>query len=57
MGRIYIKYGPPEQIERVTNDAFRPPTEIWYYYSRDLTFVFQDMDGFGRYRMVGPRER
>lgn len=54
-GRIHIKYGPPDQIERILNDAYRPPTEIWYYYGRNLTYVFQDLDGFGRYRLAGSR--
>ncbi len=55
MGKIYIKYGAPDRVERVQNDTLGPPTEIWYYYSRNATFVFQDRDGFGRYRLVGTR--
>jgi len=51
-GRIYIKYGAPDNIEKVTNDAYRPPTEIWYYYSRNASYVFQDLEGFGRFRLV-----
>jgi GWxTD domain-containing protein len=55
-GRIYILYGAPEQTERRTNDPSYPvPTEIWYYYARGLTFVFQDPEGFGDYRLTGSR--
>ena len=55
MGRIYIKYGPPEQVDRTVSDVGRTPTEIWTYYGRNATFVFQDRDGFGRFRLVGTR--
>jgi GWxTD domain-containing protein len=55
MGRIHIKYGAPDLVERVGNDPLGAPTEIWYYYARHATFVFQDPDGFGRYRLVGTR--
>jgi GWxTD domain-containing protein len=55
MGRIYIKYGPPEQVDRTVSDVSGIPTEIWTYYGRNATFVFQDQDGFGRYRLVGTR--
>jgi GWxTD domain-containing protein len=55
MGRIYIKYGPPEQVDRTVSNVSGIPTEIWTYYGRNATFVFQDQDGFGRYRLVGTR--
>ncbi len=55
MGRIYIKYGPPEQVDRTVSDVGGIPTEIWTYYGRNATFVFQDQDGFGRFRLVGTR--
>lgn len=53
MGRVYIKYGAPDNVDRSVNDPYRPPTEIWYYYARNATYVFQDLEGFGRYRLVG----
>lgn len=48
-GEIYIKFGPPENIERKfpTNG---PTTEIWTYSSRK--FVFQATTGFGDFRLV-----
>ena len=48
-GRIYIRFGPPDQVEQVLDDSAGPAAEIWYYYGRNATFVFQDLDGFGRY--------
>lgn len=52
MGRVYIKYGPPDEVERHPFNFDRPPEEIWYYYKDRWTFVFVDRDGFGRYELV-----
>ncbi len=52
MGRVYIKYGPPDEVERHPFNFDRPPEEIWYYYRDRWTFVFVDRDGFGRYELV-----
>ena len=56
LGRIYIKYGAADQIERFVDETYRYPTEVWYYYTRNITFIFQDQDGFGRYRLTGTRQ-
>jgi GWxTD domain-containing protein len=56
-GRIYIQFGPPDREERLDGDLSRFPTLVWYYYGRGLTFVFQDQDGFGAYRLSGRRRR
>ena len=52
MGRVYIKYGPPDEVDRRPFNFDRPPEEIWYYYREKWTFVFVDRDGFGRYELV-----
>ena len=52
MGRVYIKYGPPDEVDRRPFNFDRPPEEIWYYYRDRWTFVFVDRDGFGRYELV-----
>ncbi len=52
MGRIYIVYGPPDEVVRNPFNFDRPPEEIWYYYRDRRTFVFVDRDGFGRYELV-----
>jgi GWxTD domain-containing protein len=54
-GRIFIRLGEPDQIESIPPGAFRPAGEIWYYYERHATFVFQDVDGFGRLDLIGGR--
>jgi GWxTD domain-containing protein len=48
-GRVYIVYGPPEDIERFPNEQDRMPYEIWSYYSLEggVIFAFVDRTGFG----------
>jgi len=53
MGRIYIRYGPPDQVEKEPFSSIGPPREIWFYTARNLRYVFVDTEGFGRYRLVG----
>jgi len=50
-GRIYIKFGEPDQI---VNDAFpigRPPSIRWHYFRLNREFIFTDDRGFGQYRL------
>ena len=53
MGRIYIKFGPPDQIETRAATLQSPPVEVWYYTHPFRQFVFADREGFGRYALVG----
>jgi len=48
-GRIYIKFGPPDDIERYPFEMGTYPFEIWRYYSLRKVFVFVDRTGFGDY--------
>lgn len=48
-GRIYIRYGEPQKIER-TYPAGEPTTEIWIY--PDRKFIFQATSGFGDFKLV-----
>ena len=54
MGRIYIKYGPPDQIENRPASTQSPQLELWYYNQPYRQFVFADREGFGRYVLVNP---
>ena len=54
MGRVYIKYGPPDQIESRPGSSTTPPLEIWNYSQPYRRFVFADREGFGRYVLVSP---
>ncbi len=52
-GRIYIKYGPPDEIERSGIQMKDMDKETWFYYrGRGLEFVFVDIDGTGDYKLV-----
>ena len=55
MGRIYIKYGQPDEVVRNPFRFEGPPEEIWYYYRARYTFFFVDRDGFGRYEIDDQR--
>ena len=50
-GRILIKFGFPDDIERHPFEINGPPYEIWQYYSLRKTFLFVDYTGFGDYRL------
>lgn len=52
-GRVYIIYGPPDDIEAVSFQGEQVPHEIWYYYGRgNERFVFADRTGTGLYEQV-----
>ncbi len=57
MGRIYIIYGKPDEIERHPFDLNSRPYEIWYYYGEGLRFVFLDEHGLGDYKLIYPKGR
>lgn len=50
-GRVYIKFGPPEEVERHPFDADSPAYEIWYYYALNRQFLFVDQHGLGDYTL------
>jgi GWxTD domain-containing protein len=62
MGRVYLKYGEPDDIERHPLSLDSKPWEKWHYDEIDegfahprqsgVLFVFVDEDGFGVYRLV-----
>ncbi|MGB8658434.1 MAG: GWxTD domain-containing protein [Candidatus Zixiibacteriota bacterium] len=54
MGRIYIVYGEPNDIERHTSTRGDKPWEQWNYHQLQggAYFIFLDEDGYGVYRMV-----
>ncbi|MFC1581365.1 GWxTD domain-containing protein, partial [Candidatus Neomarinimicrobiota bacterium] len=54
MGMIYIIFGVPEDIERSVMAQSRGNYEIWYYYRISRSFIFEDRDGLGYYRLTTP---
>lgn len=53
-GKVYIRYGEPDDIEQVPSGFQSPAYEIWRYVNKNLTFVFADPGGFGDYVLVQP---
>jgi GWxTD domain-containing protein len=54
MGMVYIRFGPPENVERHPFEYDSKPYEIWYYYQLNRQFIFVDETGFGDYRLRYP---
>ncbi len=53
-GRVYIQFGPPDQVESRPMNLDTPAYEIWTYLRDGRRFVFVDYDGFGRYELYQP---
>ncbi len=54
MGRIFVKYGMPDFIERQPPMMNQRPYEIWEYQQHNLRLIFVDVSGFGNYRLLRP---
>lgn len=55
-GRIYIIYGPPDNVDRHPFEINTKPYIVWQYYNLNKTFYFVDETGFGDYRLINPHE-
>ena len=53
-GMVYIRFGPPQNVERHPFDSDNKQYEIWYYYNQNREFIFVDETGFGDYRLRYP---
>lgn len=51
-GRVLVKYGEPDNIEKVTLNASYISHEIWNYDNQNLIFVFADKHNLGSYRLI-----
>ncbi len=51
-GRIYILYGPPDNIERHSMDFSSNQWEVWSYFEENYFFVFADVLGTGVMKLV-----
>ncbi|NOZ62651.1 MAG: GWxTD domain-containing protein [Calditrichaeota bacterium] len=51
-GKIYVKYGPPTQVDRRMDEIDLPPYEIWYYQQLQRRFIFEDKSGSGDFKLV-----
>jgi GWxTD domain-containing protein len=51
-GRIYIKYGQPDEIVVHTMIEYAKPHEHWYYYAQGIHFIFTDIHSNNNYQLV-----
>jgi GWxTD domain-containing protein len=51
-GRIYLRYGEPDEIEVHTMIEHAKPHEHWHYYRMGFHFIFVDVRSDGRLRLV-----
>jgi GWxTD domain-containing protein len=52
-GRIYAKYGAPEEILRRQQEGRAPPYEVWRYATgKGSYYIFADRSGFGAYTLI-----
>ncbi len=58
-GRVYLKYGPYDQIERYPSSSNRKPYQIWYYNSIEggVYFIFGDLTGYSDYELLHSTKR
>ncbi len=50
-GKIYIKYGQPNKVDRFYTEK-NEIAEVWEYNSPKMEFVFVDASGLGNYKLV-----
>jgi len=57
-GRIFLKYGVPEETLRRPVSGDTPPYEVWKYSRpRQLKYVFLDETGLGNYQLIYTNDR
>jgi GWxTD domain-containing protein len=54
MGRVYVIFGQPTDVERHPFDIDKKPYEVWSYDDLNRHFLFVDEDGFGDFRLKSP---
>jgi GWxTD domain-containing protein len=50
--RVFVRYGPPDEIQSFPYELDSFPYEVWLYYKNNLRFVFVDRYGFGQYILI-----
>lgn len=51
-GRVYVKYGEPDEVEHKVLEVDRKPREYWRYYGVGYLFIFIDVGGDGNFRLA-----
>lgn len=55
-GRIYIKFGEPDEISVENNPIGKYPTQTWFYYRLNKTFIFYDRSRIEDYKLYNKEE-
>jgi GWxTD domain-containing protein len=56
-GRVYAKYGVPDEVLNRRQQGSAPPYEAWRYSTgKGRYFVFADRSGFGAYKLITTNE-
>lgn len=58
-GRVFLKFGEPDEIERHPNETNTKPYEIWIYNNIEggVSFIFGDVTGFNYYELLHSNKR
>lgn len=54
-GKVYMQYGRPDDIAERQGRAYGTNYQLWFYYSRGIVYIFEDMLGTGDYRLLETR--
>jgi len=54
---VYVKLGPPDNVEAGAFEIDSQPYETWSYYSLNRSFTFHDVNGFGEYKLMDQNDR
>ena len=52
MGMVFIRLGPPDEVERHPYEPESKPYQIWLYHRPPYELIFVDHSGFGEYRLT-----
>jgi len=52
MGMVFIRLGPPDEVERYPFAPESKPYQIWYYHRAPYVLIFVDHSGFGEFRLT-----
>jgi len=54
--KVYVRLGPPDNIDASPFESPGNAHEVWYYYGQNLTLTFEDVNGFGEYKLIDPAD-
>ncbi len=51
-GRIYLRNGPPDKVEESQGRQMGESLIYWFYYSKNIVYIFSDSIGSGEYNLL-----